>query len=283
MHSKVEFKQVRNSNEVVDDSILFIKQNWKLLLKVYLTICGFFWAGTLITHIVSSIQDTQHVNEVPTLFGISFFVGQAFSFLNIALTTLTVLCFISLYKDKGNEAPTVEEVWVYVKFYFFRVLGCALVLWIGLIIATLFCVIPGIYLLPVFAIILPVMIMENTTFGYAFSRGFELARNNWGTAFAPIVITSIIVLAAFMLVAIPTMAISGGVVLLTGQSFDNTYRIILTFIADALQFLYILPIITVTMTYFNLSKRLDGAGLMDRIQLLGKSSTDTHQLPSEEY
>jgi hypothetical protein len=36
-----------------------------------------------------------------------------------------------------------------------------------------------VYLSPILALILPIMVMENTSFGYAFNRSFVLIKENW--------------------------------------------------------------------------------------------------------
>ena len=45
MQMKVELSQIRTLGEIIDDSILFFKQNYKALLKSYFVICGFFWVA----------------------------------------------------------------------------------------------------------------------------------------------------------------------------------------------------------------------------------------------
>ena len=42
MIQKVEFRKVRDFGEVISDTFLFMKQNFKPLFKAFFYLCGFF-------------------------------------------------------------------------------------------------------------------------------------------------------------------------------------------------------------------------------------------------
>ena len=164
MLPKVELNQIRDLGQVVDDSILFLKQNFKPLLKSYFTICGVLWLAEAVIGVVNQIQTIQRIQDGDSVFSLAFFIVMFLGFLNYTLLILTILSYITLYRDKDKETPTVEEVWTYVKYYFFRMFGGSLVLLMALAAGTVCCFFPGIYLYPILILVPAIMVIENTSF-----------------------------------------------------------------------------------------------------------------------
>ena len=179
MQEKVELNKIRSFGEIIDDSMLFFKQNWKPLLKSYFYICGFFWAASLLVSIVNQINTFQRIELNESKYSGTYFMAWGFEYLTFIVITLTVLSFISAYKEKGNQAPDVSEVWGFVKYYFFRVFGTYLLLSVGIAISFFFFVFPAIYLIITFSLVMPIMVIENASLNYAFSRCFQLIKGNW--------------------------------------------------------------------------------------------------------
>lgn len=283
MREKVELSKIRNFTEIIDDSVLFFKQNWKPLLKSYFVICGITLVAGLVFSIVNEIEADAYKRS-----GIraSNFTGYSVFFLdffNLTLSFLIVLTYMVLYKEKGNIPPTVEEVWGYVKYYFFRVFGSAFLLGIGLAIGTLFFLFPGIYFLPVSALILAVMVIENADLGYALNLGFQLISKHWWQTFGILLVISVIVTSAFIVIFYPVGIAWGGHILLFGKPDDLLYSLVLTVVLNIAQFLYILPCIAIALIYFNLSEIKDDNSLMNRIERLGKHEPVSPELSTEEY
>jgi hypothetical protein len=284
MQQKIELKQARSVSEIVEDSIVFLKLNWKPLLKAYCVICGFFVLAGMVVAVMSQVTYFQNLRSGGTGFTSAFLMVQMFEFVSLTMVTLTTLSYVALYRDKGNEPPVVEEVWGYVRYYFFRVFGSTILLLILLALGTLFCFFPGIYLFPVFALVLPVMIFENTTFGYSFNRAFRLIRNNWGPMFGVILLTFILILAVFIVITIPVSIVAGLAILLTGQSTSMIFGMVFTVFGHLVQFTYVLPVIATALAYFSYTEKTDDAGLMARIEMFGVRSTPAaDNLPTEEY
>lgn len=284
MQQKIELKQIRSVSEIVDDSIIFLKQNWKPLLKAYVVICGFFLIASMVLAVMSQVRLFQNFKDGESSFTSAFLMVQIFEFVSLTMVTLTTLSFIALYRDKANEPPTVEEVCRYVRFYFFRAFGGAFLLLVLLALGLLFCIFPGLYLFPVFALVLPVMVLENATFSYSFNRAFKLIKNNWGPMLGVILLTFILILAVFMIISIPASIVAGLAILLTGQSTAVIFGMVFTVFGHLVQFTYVLPVIAAALAYFSYTENTDDAGLMARIESLGvHNNSSTDNLPTEEY
>lgn len=284
MQQKVELKQIRSVSEIVDDSIIFLKQNWKPLFRAYFVICGFFLLASMVVAVMSQARFFQDLQNGEWGFTSAFLMVQVFEFVSLTMVTLTTLSFIALYHDKTNEPPSVEEVWGYVRFYFFRAFGSVILLIVLLALGTLFCLFPGIYLFPVLALVLPVMILENATFSYSFNRAFRLIKNNWGPMLGVILLTFILILAVFMVITIPASIVAGLAILLTGQSNTIIFGMVFTVFGHLVQFTFVLPVIATALAYYSYTEKTDDAGLMARIQSLGVHKTAiSDNLPTEEY
>jgi len=290
---KIELRKVRDFGEIINDTFIFFRQTWKPLLKSYVVICGFFVIAGIITAVMYQVKIKDAISssgsQDPTklmaasMFSLEYLFTLIFAFLSYTAVSLTTLSFIHLYKEKGNEAPDVEEVWTFVKFFFFRFLGSGLLIGILLMFGMLLCIIPGIYLWPVVALIFPIMLIEGTSLGYAFNRCFKLIKGHWWTTFGSQVIIMIILSAGSFVIMVP-LAIMGGVDAFISPFKSSMPMVILSAIVQNLNLVFlILPTISITLSYYSLTEQKDGIGLMDRINSLGNKDAFDKDLPKEEY
>lgn len=291
MEQKIEPRQVRDFGEIINDTFVFAFQNWKPLLRAYAVICGAFVVGGTIATILQNFRMIKGIRSFggqrpleafTSILGVEYIFSLLFTLLIYTSVNLTVLAFIHLYKEKGKEVPTTEEVWEYVKFYFFKFLGSGILLGILGGVAFMFLFIPGIYLMPVFSIIFPIMMMESLGFGAAFSKAFRLIKNNWWTTFGVQIIMLIVVFAASALFTLP-LTFTGLSTSLLGMSKSPALAIVLSSVLSHLAMVFmILPCIAVALCYYSVSEQHEGLGLIERIQDLGKEGTGTPEI-QEEY
>jgi len=283
MQEKIELNRIRTFGEIIEDSIEFFKQNWRQLLRSYFTICGFFWVLSLLTAILNQVQAAQRLAIGESQFGFMYFLSIVLGLVSGIVIVLAVLSFMALYKEKDNEAPSTEEVWSYVKYFFFRVFGSYLALIVCLGAGLLCCIIPFFYLAVVFSIIFPIMIMENSTFGYAFSRSFQLIKKRWWQVLGVIIVSEIIIMVAMMAVGIPVTLVALGAKFLTNVNGTSVYTYATIIFGHLLQVLYPLPLIAVTLSYFSLTEEKDEGALYQRIMNIGNHDTGTNDNLTEEY
>lgn len=284
MRPKIEFEQIRDLDEVVSDSIVFFKQNFKPLLKVYFSICGFFLFVSLVLGIINILEMRVRLEEGTSVFSVAYFLSTFFNFISVSMTVTTILSYLTLYRKNGNEAPTVQEVWAYVKSHIIKIFAANVVIAIIVAIAFVFCILPGLYFLPVLSLILPIMMMEEARFGYAFDRCFKLVKGHWWQVFGSLFLVTIVLSAFSLAFMVPAGLITEVYALITGGSFAKIYQIPVLISSICVQVLYALPIIALTLNYFSLIEQKEGSSLMRRIEMLGttgKSNND--HLATEEY
>jgi len=299
MDSKIELAKPRDFGETVSDTFAFIKQNFKPLLKYFFIFCGFFLFATfallVLTEVkalsfasysasVDSFNESSNLSRALSLLG-GYLVLMIFIVLNYVAINVTVLCYMTLYKQKQNTVPTTEEMWGYFKYFYLRVLGSSVLLYILMIIGFAFCLIPGIYLSPIFALIPCIMIMENTSFGYAFNQSFRLIKDNWWVTFGVIVVIYIILYVVNLFISIPAIIFGVGNVFLNlknSRALSLPVAIIISLLRTVEYVFQMLIVVAVGLCYFNLHESKEGTGLLDRINQFGtgESHTDTTK---EEY
>ncbi len=292
MQPKIELAKTRDFGEIINDTFTFISQNWKPLLKSFAIICGFFIVANLVVALlqqqkmIGAMQDfpnnTARFSMLSRMFSVTYFLNIVFGLLNVTAISLVPLSFIALYKEKGNVAPETEEVWAYFKHYFFRALGSYFVVGICLVVGFILCIVPGLYLLPILSLVLPIIVLENTSLGFAWSKSFQLIKENWWQIFGAIVVIWIITYAATLLFVFPVTMFTVGTMFLS-KVHPTSFALMLTTIISALCHVFlILPSITAALCYFSLNEQKEGTGLMGRINNFGNNDPDAG-LPKEEY
>jgi len=289
--TRLEFKKIREFGEVINDTFTFIKQNFKPLLKVYFYLCGFFVLATLITAIMQQIGiqkilktsgSMQGMEIFRSMFSYQYLLVLIFSMANFTAINVSIFSFVALYVEKGNVAPTVEQVWGYFKYYYFRALISSIIISLLLLIGFVFCMIPFFYIFPAMSLFFPVMMIENGSFGYSFGRSFRLLKDQWWITAGTIIIIWVITYATTSFASLPGIILTV-VSSLTSKSkeISTVVIIISTTIQYLCQVLLIIPVIGVSLSYFNLAERLDSTGLMSRIDQLGEKQE--FQIDKEEY
>lgn len=291
MPTKIELSKTREFGEIINDTFAFIGQNWKPLLKSYAIICGFFVIVSLVVAIlqqykmIGAIQTSTYPTQFArfsSMFGPTYFLSLIFTFLTLTAITLLPLCYLSLYKEKGNTSPSTEETWNYFKYFFFRIFGSNIVIGVCLFISILLCVVPFFYLLPILSLILPIMVIENAGLGYGWSRSFQLIKDDFWQTFGAIFLMWIITYALMTIFVLPVSLFSVGSILISKSQPSFTALVLTTVISAICQVFLMLPAITAALCYFNLQEQKEGTGLLGRINNFGNENPETN-LPEEDY
>ncbi len=296
MQNKLEFRKLREFGEIINDMFQFIKQNFKPLMKTYIYLCGFFVLAGMLAAIMYQLglkdlgfgymgasASSNPITRFSQLFTFNYFLVIIFSVLNYTAIVVSTLSFIALYIQKDNQAPSVDEVWAYFKYYFLRVFGSSIAIGIFLVLCFLFCGLPFVYVFPAMSLFYSVMVLENGSFEYSFSRSFKLLKDQWWVTAGAIFVIWIITYACMSMASIPAIILTMAAAFTKASTGLSTLAIIsATVIQYVCQVFMILPVIGVSLCYFNLVERLENTGLLERINNLGKAESDLNST-SEEY
>ncbi|WP_231425716.1 MULTISPECIES: hypothetical protein [Pedobacter] len=293
MIGKIEFKKRRDFGQVINDTFTFMRQNFKPLLKTYFTFCGLFVLASMSSMLVYQYKMVNIINTVGNgrssrglglgnIYGLEYFLSLLFSLATYASMTVAILSFIALYVQKGNQAPSTEEVWGYFKYYFFRIFGSSIVLILMVFVGLVFCLVPGLYLFPFVAMMFPIMVIENGTLGYSFSRSFQMIKDNFWVTFGTLIIVWIIVYACMSMVVLPTTLFSMiGMFTSKNPQMSLSLSMATTVLQSLCQVFTIIPIITISLSYFSLLEQKENTGLMERITNFGSTEKPIDTRPEE--
>ncbi|WP_316826717.1 hypothetical protein [Pedobacter miscanthi] len=293
MIGKLEFRRKRDFGQVINDTFTFMRQNFKPLIKVYFTFCGLFVVASMLAMLLQQYKMVNMFNATgiegnPNKFGLSsiynleYFLSILFSLASYASMSVAVLSYIAVYVKKGNEIPGTDEVWGYFKYYFFRVFGSSLLLILMLIISFFFCVVPFFWLFPYVAMMFPIMVIENGSLGYSFTRSFAVIKDNFWVTFGTIIVVWIIVYACMSMVVLPTTLFSMiGMFTHKTPHMSLTLTMITTVLQSICQVFTIIPIITITLAYFSLVEQKENPGLLERISNFGSTEKPIDTRPEE--
>jgi len=293
MLSKIEFKKRRDFGQIINDTFAFIRQNFKSLITIYLIFCGLFVLGGMLSMLLQQYKTVNMFNNVDLnsgarnvsftdRFGFEYILAILFSLASYASTVVAILSYIAIYVQKGNQTPTTDEVWGYFKYYFLKVFGSSLLLSLMVGVGLLFCLLPGLWLIPFVSVVFPIMIMENGSFGYSFNRSFKLVKDNFWLTFGTLIIVYIIVYACMTVVILPTTLLS-----MIGLFSHNKpeMSLVFTMLTTVLQYLCqaftIIPMVTIALIYFNLLEEKENTGLMERISNFGNTEKPIDTRPEE--
>lgn len=284
MKENLVLSRSRDFGELINDTFVFSKQNWKPLFKSLIAICGFFILATIIAGVSmqSRILSSAGTEMLSDRFGIDMIANYFFALLSYTSIGLTTFCYISVYKDKGNQPASVEEVWTYFKYYFWRFLGAEIVLWAMVVAGFFLCAIPGIYLTPIVSVMLAMIVFENASLGYVFNRSFKLMKNEWWATFGAFVVIGIVIYAVLIALILPVSIASGASMYLTTRAPSLSFAIAMSVLQNMCYLFMALSYVVVALAYFSIVEKKEGLALIDQVEKIGNEDASS-DLPEEEY
>ena len=188
---------------------------------------------------------------------------------------VVLVVYVKLYDIKGGISPTVEEVWKEMLHYIVPVFFYSILLGIIVGLGCVLCVAPGIYLMVVFAPVNFIFIIEDLSFGNAYSRCFYLIKENFWNSLGLYLVVYLIYAFSSGVIGVGTSVIAGFAAYFTTKDIAATVRIVSGILSVFQQVFYIIFSVSIALQYFNLVEQKDGAGLLRRIENLGDDTADT--------
>ncbi len=281
----VNFKKEHDFGSIISGTFQFLKQEYKMLLRMILLYAGPFILFQIIAN--AMFQDNMLDFQSKIIYG-----GNPFDFLKeffnyfLILTFFSTLTYtmiisitnsyISIYAEKGKDNFTSQDVWQKTQSNFFKVLGANILVAIIVGIGTVFCFIPGIYLFVSLSLIYIIMINENVSIGDAFSKSFALTKVQWWWTLLLIIVVYAIIGVITMIISIPSAVINSsaafnfsGEISETSRMTNIIFNALLTLVSAILS---VIPIIALSFQYFNIKAINNKTSLLQ--QLDGNNNTE---------
>ncbi|MGE3801310.1 MAG: hypothetical protein AB7H80_09835 [Candidatus Kapaibacterium sp.] len=291
---RIEFREIRNVAEVLNVTLDFIRQNFRLFsqslilialppILIALTIFSYFFIGFIGDALNNAVDENNIWDYLLSLLGVSAIAGVA-----VAIGTTFLICvvhvFAQLYVERGQGEFTFADVWGGTKEIFWRIfitnIGLAIVL---VILQVLAAFVPfgafGLYILYAFgALYFPLRIYEGRGFFKSFTVSTELVQKRWWATLGLLSLQSLLstVLSGLLFLPIMVVSILSGLGVIDVEELvqDSSWFI---YAGTALGALYIsvvfllsaAPVLSLIFHYYNQKERKGGIGLLERIEMIG--------------
>ncbi|MFW6224771.1 MAG: hypothetical protein ACOC4B_00720 [Bacteroidota bacterium] len=281
METHIQFKQERDFGEIFNAIFAFIRQEYKQLGKMllyhvlpFLLVMGVLTVITQRAYLKSishSVYDQGYMGMLARM-NIYTFLTAFWALLAHVVILSNVYSYITLYVNKGKGGFTLKEVWSMARSKFILAIGVTIV--VGLIIAfgMVLCIIPGIYLGVHLSLVFIILFYENQGFSEAFSRCFDLVKNNfWNTLLILVVVYVVIYLISIVL-SLPAIAFGVGTAITSVKTnYDmmksSTGILILDAFTTIITYsLYTVSYVVIAFQYFNLVEKKEKPSLEQKIE-----------------
>lgn len=281
----IQLFQQRDFGNKINATFQYVTQNFRSLGLALLYIVGpvavlaGIASGVMQSNMLKLMGDStraQSDNPMAALQILSqftsptFWLAMLFSLLANVAVILTTYGHMKVYERTKGNAISVADVWAEVQPAVGRVIVISLLVSIITGVATVFLIIPGIYVGVVLSLALAVTTFEGTDFGRTWDRCFKLIRDKWWSTLGLIVVMAIIVGIVGLLFAIPTgiVAFFIGAKMLPDVStvwlvIGNVIALVGRTLLNAVLYL------AIGFQYTNLVERQEGRGLNSAIDSIG--------------
>ena len=289
-NAPINFKQERDFGDLLNATFSFISLEFKKLATAILYFVVPIFLLTSIAMTIYAVKAQELAQTIvqggkpesfaifATMSSLLGYVGVTMVLSVIASSVLmgTVLGYIKLYIQKGSDGFSIMDVWFQVTHYFLPFLIGTVVVGLVVMVGSVFCLIPGIYLGVSLSIVFCIMIFEEIPFSQAFSRSFRLMKTNWWLTFGVLIVVAIIVYLLSVLVSIPSILLGFQSIL---TNFKDGHPITLDlssafFIVSTLTRLFsrvflVIPMVITAFLYFNIVEKMEKPSV-NKIDQLGE-------------
>ena len=294
----IQLFQQRDFGNKINATFQYLVENFRSLGMALLYIVGplavasGIASGIMQSNMIRLIGESANAktsNPLAAFQLLSFFSSPAywlvllFGLLANVAVVLVTYSHMKVYERTKGQNVSVEAVWAEVQPAIGRAIIISILSSIITGVATMFFIIPGIYVGVVLSLALAVTVFESADFGQTWERCFKLIRDKWWSTLGLIVIMIVIVLVIGMVFAIPTALIGLFVGMKALPDMSTGWLIIGNVIAlVGRTLLNAVVYLAIGFQYTNLVERQEGRGLLSAIDSIG-APIEPHTRNDGEY
>lgn len=290
----IQFKKEREMGETLTDTFRFIRYNFKSLFEAIVRFAGIpflvlifaigYYAYTTLNSGINALSLINNgASSTSSLLG-NFMLGLIF--MMVALTLYyamlfgTINHFIKSYQTHQGKAD-IDEVGHGVSEDWSTFLGLGFATSIITFMASMFCLIPGIYIAVPLSLVYSIKVFDRLSFSEAISYSFSLVKDNWWVTFFTLFVMFILFYLISLIFQIPAGIYSFIKIMTSSQegtlsdpsAFMDWIYLALTVVASVAQYLlYSIVVIATVFVYFNLNEKKNHTGAYEKIDNLGNQN-----------
>src|SRR5688572_27594837 len=187
---KIQLRKLRDFGENFNDTFLFLRQNFKPLLRSFFAISSIVMVGLAIFYGINQSRSfsmlggvfkgsTSRAEQYYNMFTIEYLMLLLFMLLTFITMEVVLGAYVKYYLENDGKKPGIDEVWAIFKRYFFKILLYSIPFALVTLVGLLFCIAPGVYLWVLFTPFPLIVMIEDKDFVETYDRCLELLRENF--------------------------------------------------------------------------------------------------------
>jgi len=288
---KIQLRKIRDFGENFSDTFQFIREEFKPLLVSFILVAGVFM---LITAIFSGLYQKSAFSFLDEIENGGFrnneisstFTGMYFLYISVMLISITAMrTVIAVYMkhyDEYEASPTVQQVLSGFLKYFPKIVLYSIPSYLLIMVGLVFCILPGLYLIVVFAPFVFIIVSEDASFGDAFSRSFDLVKENFWLTLGIYLVAYIIYSVSSGITGLVVGLVASAVSYFTTKEWSTSVGVLMSVVNIVQYIFYIIFFVSVGLHYYNLVEIKEGTGLAKRLEGLG-NNTNPNENIEEQY
>lgn len=265
---EIQFRKRREIGDIITDSYEFLKLERKTISKLFLIYVLPFIIiyGILQVYVQIKVLGRIDLNDPETILSnigpiyMNVFIVSLFGLFVQSLLAGTFYTYIEFYVKKGKGNFEIQEITPHFFSNSLLALGANLVLFIGVIIGIIMCILPGLYIANTFSIVVMIMIFEKKGLNHTFTRSWNLVNSQWWNTLLINLLGLIIIWVVSFILSIPAMLTGINSTMTSIQQTGTVEQpmwnyIIMGLSSIASAILWIVPYTFLAFQYFNLDER----------------------------
>lgn len=271
----LELRARRELGTILSDSFAFVRLNTKPLFNVLLKTSGvFFLISVLLSGFYQYASAATWITTEPFYFFAILFLMLLGSILFFTSSASAIFAFMENYianKSNVQEDEIIKSAWSKMGQLMLLTIICSILMIIGF----LFFLIPGIYFLVPFAVVIPIFCFERQGIIDSIKASFKLTSGYWWITFGTFLVVAIVIgIISFVFQLPGTIYLGGKTFFATSEgvsafSGDFIYLILATIGSAASSLLSIISTISLGLIYFDLDEEKNRTGLKAKLDDLG--------------
>lgn len=211
-----EFRQKREPGEIINATLVFLRSEYRSLLKltaIYVLPFMVLFAVTQVflqikiteaAEVITELEPERLVQELGGLYG-NFLIIIFFNVFVQSLFVALVYSYVQLYLEKGKGNFSETEVANLLFPNSLKAITAGFVVTIFSLIGLIFCILPGIVIANSLSLTVFIAIYENKELGYSLARSWALIKRQWWITFSLNVIGVLVVWLISITITLPAV------------------------------------------------------------------------------
>ncbi len=225
-NKEIKFRRIRSTNEIIYDSIQFLKNEYKTIFKL---ISGYVLPFLILNailqvHVQRKILGKIDIYDTEALmanFGpvyLNFFLASLFALFVQSLLIGAFYTYLEAYIKEGKGNFELSDITPRLFSNSLQALMANIVLFALVLMGAMLCILPGIYFGNSFSILVFVFLFEKDKLGQAMQRAFRLVHIQWWNTLLINITGIAIIYFAGVILALPSALFENG----TPSGFPET-------------------------------------------------------------